>query len=417
MKDNEQDIEQVLSIKKSKKGFIRRFWWLGLLILVATVYIFLKTDDKKEVIQYKTIKPEQRDMTITVLAIGNLEPTNSVDIGIEVSGTIEEVLVDYNDIVKKGQILAKLDKSKIQAKVNSSKAFLRVAEANLLENKLGKNDALYELQRVQNLFKSTNGNYPPKKEIDKAKVLHQKAKASYQALLARVEQSEAGLKSDEDDLKKAVVSSPIDGIVLDKFIEEGQSVVANMQIPTLFTLAEDLKKMEVVVSIDEADIGKVKGGQKVTFSVDAYPSKIFEGKIEQVRMNSQIVNGIVIYESVVSVNNEALLLRPGMTVSASITTKIFKDKILVPNAALRFSPQKVNKRKGGLDRIMRFGPPPKRKKSKLNVNKNHLWILDQGEAKQIRVKFGDNDGINTIVHSDKITTDTDIIVNIKRKQR
>ena len=277
------------------------------------------------------------------------------------------------------------------------------------------NDALYELNRVQGLFKSTNGNYPPKKEIDKAKVLYQKSKATYQALLAKVTQSEAGLKSDADDLKKAVVISPMDGVVLDKLVEVGQSVVASMQIPTLFTLAEDLKKMEVVVSVDEADVGAVKKGQKVIFTVDAYPLKTFEGVIKQVRMNSQIVNNVVTYETVVSVENEELLLRPGMTVSADITTKTFKDQILVSNVALRFSPPKVKEKKSR--GFISFGPPPIKEKIDLSPNTKQLWILKSGKAKAVPVKFGASDGVNTIVFSEAITIDTDIILSIEEKRK
>ncbi len=408
---NMDEINKTLSIGTKKKSFLRRFWWWLILLLIAVLFFFLKANESESVVHYNSVQATKQDLIVTVSATGNLEPTNSVNIGIEVSGTLAEILVDYNDIVKQGQILAKLDTTKLESRVNSSKASLEVAKANLLESKLGMNDARYELRRVQGLFKSTNGNYPPKREIDKAKVLYQKSKATNQALLAKVHKSEAGLKSDEDDLKKAVVISPIDGIVLDKLVEIGQSVVASMQIPTLFTLAEDLKKMEVVVSVDEADVGEVKKGQKVTFSVDAYSLKIFEGVIKQVRMNSQIVNNVVTYETVVSVGNEELLLRPGMTVSADITTKIFKDQILVPNVALRFSPPKIQEKKSS-DFVL-FGPPPIKEKIDLSANTKRLWILEAGKAKAVPVEFGASDGVNTIVFSDIITTDTKIILGIQ----
>ena len=413
MKDSTrmEEIRKTLAAEK-KKGSFWKYLILVLILLGVGIFLFLKSSEDKQVVQYKTINPAKKDLISIVSATGNLEPINSVDIGIEVSGTISEVLVNYNDVVKKGQILAKLDTTKLASKVSSAKASLQIAQANLAESLVAMQDAGNELDRVQKLFNSTGGNYPSRKEVDAAKTLYKMKQASHQAVLAQVEQAKAVLKTNEDDLKKAVVISPMNGIVLNKAVDVGQSIAASMSIPTLFTLAEDLTQMEVVVSVDEADVGEVKKGQKVSFTVDAYPSKTFEGVINQVRMNSQIVNNVVTYETVVTVENKEQLLRPGMTVSADITTRVSKDVLMVPNVALRFYPPMIQEGEKKTSFIL-VGRPPRKKKRDLSMSGKQLWVLEDGKAKALEVMFGESDGINTVVLSDNITTDTQVIVGME----
>lgn len=406
-----EDINKALNIDDKKKNFFLRYWWQLLLIIAIALglfYYFTK-DDEQKINNFKTIKLEKKDLVVKVIATGNLEPIKTVDIGIEVSGTIKEVLVDYSDKVVKNQVLARLDTTKLLSQVNNSKASLDVAIANLKDSKISLDDEKHELQRIEDLYKSTNGNYPTVKEIDQAKIAVRRAEQNHNSMLARITQSEATLKSDQEDLNKAVVVSPIDGIILDKKVDVGQSVVASMQVPILFTLAQDLSKMQVVVSIDEADVGKVKEAQDVSFSVDAYPSKIFYGKLKQVRMNSQIVNGVVTYEALAIVDNSALLLRPGMTVSANIVTKVIKGDMVAPNTALRFSPN-LDDAKSSKKYI--FSAQPK-KETKTNTQQATLWILKNGEAIQIPIEVGDSDGTYTIIKSDKLNSNSDIIIGTK----
>lgn len=414
MKTDTQEIGKTLAVGKSKRGLFRRFWWVALLLAIAFA-VMLRLDKGEQRVAYNSVKPQQKDLVVTVSATGNLEPTNSVDIGIEVSGTISEVLADYNDRVKKGDILAKLDTTKLLSQANSAKASLQVAKAKLDESRVTLKDAEREYHRLQSLYKATDGNYPPTKDIDAAQITYEKAEASLRALAAQVAQAEASLRSDEDDLKKAVVVSPIDGIVLDKAVEVGQSVVTNMEIPTLFTLAQDLTKMEVIVSVDEADVGAVKEGQPVVFTVDAYPSRTFTGVIKQVRMNSEMVNNVVTYETVVTADNPEQLLRPGMTVSADITTKVIKDALMVPNAALRFSPPVVKAESDGGFRL--FGPLRTKEKSDLSMSTKSLWILDGGMARKIPVSLGESDGLNTVILEGNMTKSTDVIVSIEESGR
>lgn len=410
-KTTTEDINKVLNLDTKKKNFFLQYWWQlsFIIVLLLGAYFYFTKDDNQKVNNYTTVKLEKKDLVVTVLATGNLEPIKTVDIGIEVSGTIKEVLVDYSDKVVKNQILAKLDTTKLVSKVNNSKASLDVAIANLQDSKISLEDATHELKRLEELYKSTGGNYPTVREIDQAKITVKRAEQNYKSNLARITQNEATLKSDQEDLSKAVVVSPIDGIILDRKVDVGQSVVASMQVPVLFTLAQDLTKMQVVVSVDEADVGKVKEGQDVSFTVDAYPAKIFHGKLKQVRMNSQIVNGVVTYEALAVVDNSALLLRPGMTVSANIVTKVIAGDKVVPNTALRFSPN-LDDAKASKKNI--FSAPLK-DKVKMNNQQAYIWILKDTKAFQVAVKVGDSDGINTIIQSDTIDNNSDIIIGTK----
>jgi len=404
-----EEINKTLGASQEKKNFFVRYWWLWLFIAIIGLglYFYIQNTQNAQEKSYKTTLLTKGNLIVSVSATGNLEPTNTVDIGIEVSGTIQEVLVDYSDIVSKGQVLAKLDTTKLASRVSNSKASLEVAKANLQESQVSLKDAARELHRLEKLYKSTHGNYPTVMEVDKMKTTYNKSKANVQAMRAMVSQAKASLKSDEDDLKKAVVVSTMDGIVLDKKVEVGQSVVSSMQVPVLFTLAEDLTKMQVVVSVDEADVGQVKENQQVTFSVDAYPEKIFKGAIKQVRMNSQIVDGVVTYEALVEVNNKDLLLRPGMTVSADIITKEIKDARLIPNAALRFLPPQ--------DEKQRYIFSARAKKQQDTPKGTSIWILKNNKAQQIEVTTGESDGVNTIISGNTIDINTPIIIGLSKK--
>lgn len=220
-----QEIQATLKRDKKSRNAWKYVILLILLIIIGFVW-WMSSQEGTQTIRYQTVHPERKDLISTVSATGNLEPTNSIDIGIEVSGTLAEVLVNYNDHVTKGQILAKLDTTKLQAQRNNAQASLEVAQATLEESRISRSDAKIELNRIEKLYRSTGGNYPARKELDAARILYQKAQAAYKAAAAKVEQSKATLKTYEDDLSKAIVVSPIDGIVLNKAVEVGQSVVA-----------------------------------------------------------------------------------------------------------------------------------------------------------------------------------------------
>lgn len=344
-------------------------------------YLHSRTDKTP---QFKQERLEQRTLTTTVSATGNLEPTNSVDVGIEVSGTIREILVDYNDRITKGEVMARLDTTKLEASMASSQASLTRYNANAAEAKASLVYAQNDWERVKKMVESTGGNYPSRQEVDNTKATLDKAKAQYDAALAQVKQASDELATNRYNLNKATVVAPISGIILERKVDVGQTVVAAMTIPVLFTMAEDLTKMKAILSVDEADIGEVKDGQRVFFTVDAYPEKQFEGKIVQTRLNAQTENGVVTYEVVVEVNNDNLLLRPGMTVSATIQTDTLQNVLSVPNAALRFTPRLSTEK-------------PETQKENTEAKTPHVWILKNGKPVRTDIKTFKSDGTYTVI--------------------
>lgn len=399
--------------KSGKKTYI--YIAVALILVVAViVYFITKSDSSNEEYTYNTQKIKKGDLEISVMATGNLNPTNSVDIGIEVSGTIKNIYVDFNDSVEVGQVLAKLDTTKLKAKVDSSKASLSISKANLKESEINVKSKKLNYERTKKMFEQSGGKYPSQNELDDSKFSYDSALASYEASKANVMQAQYNLQTDQENLDKAVVKSSIKGIVLNRAVEEGQTVAASMSTPTLFTLAKDLSKMDLIVSIDEADVANIVEGLNVSFTVDAYPKEIFKGKVKQVRFNPISESGVVTYETVALVENEKLLLRPGMTASAKIITKQLKNQILVPNSALRFKPRVINSKVKKEVRLM--GPPKRNRKGKSakeisTTTFKQLYILENGKLKSIRVKVLESDGKFTSIKSKELKVGDEVITS------
>lgn len=398
----------------SRKKYI---WFITLFIILAafgSYFFIMKKSSSNSTVTYNTQKIKKGDLQVTVLATGNLEPTNSVDIGIEVSGTIKEIYVDFNDEVKVGQVLAKLDTTKLKSQVDSSKASLAIAKANLKETEVTVKNKKLTYDRTLKMFKQSKGKYPSQNDLDDSRFSYEAALAAYDSNKAQVEQANFDLKTSEDNLEKAVVKSSIDGIVLDRAVEVGQTVAASMSTPTLFTLAKDLTKMQLIVSIDEADVANIKEGLDVLFTVDAYPNETFKGRIKQVRLNPIEESGVITYETVVSVENERLLLRPGMTASAKIITKELKDKLLVPNAALRYTPTTQAQSKNRGIGFMPRGPRDSNKAKTLSSsNIKTIYILENETTKAVKVKVLETDGKFTGVESRDLKENDKVITSQK----
>ncbi len=389
-----------LSAQPSSKRWKKIAWGSLALVMIAAASFYTMKHTAKEKPSYITVPLKIQDLTTSVSATGNLEPTNTVDVGIEVSGTIDQVFVDYNDPVRSGQILARLDTTRLTAAVTSSQAILMKSKANEQSAKAAVDNAAIEEERARTMYASTGGNYPSRKEMQSLSTMLIQAKASLAAAKAQVSQSYAQLKSDEDNLRKAVVISPINGVVLNRKVEPGQTVVASMQTPILFTLAEDLTQMRAIVSVDEADIGGVKENQRVIFTVDSYANTQFEGKITQLRLNSAVVNGVVTYEAVVQVDNTDLLLRPGMTANASIITDTLKKVTVIPNAALRFTPPVEEDQK-------------KKKRAMDESDKGeHVWVLKNEIPTRVKVQIGKTDGVSSVVSVSSLKVGDLIITGI-----
>lgn len=404
MNPTTDSIEQTLRLTTPHQSPLKKYLIIGgvLALLIGAGWWGIKSSTSSK-IDYLTVPAEVKKLTTTVSATGNLEPTNTIDVGIEVSGTITEVLVDYNDHVTAGQLMARLDTTKLMSKVTSSKAALLRYQANISSAKATLANAKNEWERVHQMYASTGGNYPSKKEVDEADNALLSTKALLDAAIAQSAQADAELASDRDNLRKAIVVSPIDGIVLERKVEPGQTVVASMQTPILFTMAEDLTNMKVIVSIDEADVGEVKENQKVDFTVDAHPDTKFRGIITQLRLNSQIVNGVVTYDAVVKIKNDNLLLRPGMTATAKIITGTLNNVLTVPNAALRFTPKTEEKEK-------------KAKTVSTNANGRYIWVLKENVPTKIAVNLLKSDGISTAVTSNSLKQNDPVIIGTKESE-
>lgn len=397
-------IEQTLGLNTPKKFPIKKYLIIGLLLLImgGGGWFWMK-NSSSQTLEYLTAQAETKELITTVSATGNLEPTNTIDVGIEVSGTITEVLVDYNDHVTKGQLMARLDTTKLLSQVTSSKASLLRMQANISGSRASLSNAKNEHDRVHKMYTTTSGNYPSKQTLDEADNALLLAKANVEAAIAQAAQANAELQANEDNLKKAIIVAPVEGIVLERKVESGQTVVASMQTPVLFKMAKSLSTMKVIVSVDEADIGEVKENQKVTFNVDAYPNRTFDGHITQLRLNSQMLNGVVTYDAVVEVINSDLSLRPGMTATAQIITGILPSVLTVPNAALRYTPPKE----------------PKTKETQENkaMSGKSIWVLREGKPIQLEVSVGKSDGKATSINSPTLKAGDQVIIGIKENNQ
>ncbi len=286
-------------------------------------------------VKYKTEAITKGDIEALVVTTGTLNPVTVVEVGSQVSGKIDKLYVDFNSHVQKGQVIAELDKSILQTRVDQNRANYLSAVASLEKAKVTLDNLEKKYQRALSLFEKNLISY---EEKEAAEAAYLGAKTDLQSAQARVEQAKSQLESSEVDLSYAIIRSPIDGIVISRNVNVGQTVQASFQAPKLFEIANDLSKMQVECSVDEADIGKVQEGQKVRFTVDAFPNETFTGTVKQVRYSPTISQNVVTYTTIVDVENPGMKLRPGMTATVSIVTGEAKGVLRVPNAALRFTP-------------------------------------------------------------------------------
>lgn len=412
-----KDLLEELESFSSKKRINRKFIYIAtatVSFLAIVLFFIFNGNNKSNKIEYITKKVTQGDLSVVVSTTGNLNPTNSVEIGIEVSGTLKEIFVDFNDEVKAGQILAKIDTVKLQSQVDSSTAALAIAVANQKESQVLLNNKKTLYDRTLNMYKNSGGKYPSKNELDDTRFSYEAAIESLEAAKAKVLQAQSNLKTDKQNLEKASVKSSIDGIVLNREVEVGQTLAATMSAPKLFTIAKDLTHMDLIVSIDEADVADIKKDLPVTFTVDAYPNKLFNGKVKQVRLNPVDTNGVVTYETVVSVDNEDLLLKPGMTATAKIITKESKNKLLIQNGALRFKPKMQEQKNSGVNLV---GPNMNRPTNVArDLSKKELapvFILENNQPKRVMVKVLDSDGKLTSIESEELKVNDEVIISQK----
>ncbi len=406
--EQKTDVAKTLGLDKSRSRMFRLSRFLLCIIAIAAAMAFgipWLTRDKADSVRYETQPVRRGDLVITVSATGTLEPIKTVDVGIEVSGTVKSVEVDYNDRVEVGQVLARLDASKLEAQSFQSQAALESARAKLLQAQATVEEAKAQMARLDEVRKLSDGKMPSQYEFGAQKAAFARAQADEASAKASIAQAQATLDANRTDLAKAVIHSPINGVVLTRSVEPGQTVAAMFQSPVLFKLAEDLAQMELLIDVDEADVGQVRADQDATFTVDAYPDQVFPARTTQVRYGSQTVDGVVTYKAVLKVDNASLALRPGMTATALLTVDKRENALLIPNAALRFTPPQTQQKgkSGGGSLLFSILPHPPQSESTPREDANaknkdqQVWTLRDAQLTAIPITKGLTDGKMTEV--------------------
>ncbi|MBQ9246634.1 efflux RND transporter periplasmic adaptor subunit [bacterium] len=358
---------------------------LVILILVAIPFVLRKNGEK---VQYISEPVQKRTITQIVEATGTIEPVNTVDIGSQVSGMINEIYVDFNSEVTKGQLLAQIDTSLFEAQLQQSIANINNAKATLAKNKAVLDYDTKTYNRYKNLY---NRNLVSKNDLDSAESAYRSDLAQVQAAQASIMQAQANYNTAAANMGYTKIISPVDGIVISKEVEVGQTVAASFQTPTLFTVAEDLTNMRIETSVSEADIGKVKEGQEVEYTLDGYPDSIFKGTVSQVRLSPTTESNVVTYTVIISVENEDGKLMPGMTANVSIITNKEKDVLTVPNSALKFT-LKDNTQK---------------------YEEKGVWVNRNGKPERINIKTGLSDDMYTQIITDDVSENDMVYIGIK----
>jgi HlyD family secretion protein len=364
--------------------------------IIVGIGIWYALGGKNGGMLYKTVRVSRGSIRATVTATGIVNPVVTVNVGTQVSGTIKHIYVDFNSVVKKGQIIAQIDPSTFQAQVDQARANLMQAEANVASLKATMANAQRTMERNRKLI---DKELIAQADFDTSETTWLSSQAQLRAAEAQVAQTKGARDYAETNLRYTRILSPVDGTVVSRSVDVGQTVAASFQTPTLFNIAQDLTRMQINTSVDEADIGRIKVGQEVDFSVDAYPEIPFKGKVAQVRIAPITVQNVVTYDVVVQVDNKELKLKPGMTANVSIITAVREDALRLPNGALRFRPSE------------REGKGPAGKGGQA------VWILEKGKPKRVRITTGISDGTNTEVTSGDLGDEMEVITESLSKNK
>ncbi len=410
------DVQALLKEAPKSTWWRRRELWAALILLLAAAagYYFWQQNQARSAAPTYVTEPAARgNLTLTVTANGTLQPTRSVNIGSELSGTVLRVLVDVNDKVKKGQVLVELDTAKLNDQVLRSKAALASAQAQLAQANATVVESSASLARLEEVAKLSGGKVPSKTELDSARASHDRAVAAGASARANVDSARASLATDETNRSKASIRSPTSGVVLTRTVDPGNAVAASLQAVTLFTVAEDLRQMRLQVNVDEADVGRVKVGQPATFTVSAFPARRFPASITRVAYGSTITDNVVTYQTLLDVKNDDLSLRPGMTATSTITAVERKNVLLVPNTALRFAPQTNGAAAKASGNIMSSMMPrmPRAAKKASGGTAKQVWVLQGGIPVAVNVTPGISDGRMTEITGGDLTEGTAVVTD------
>jgi HlyD family secretion protein len=399
--------------------------------LALLALLLVRCGSSAEPLEYQTEAIVRGDVAVTVTATGNLAPTNQVDVGSEVSGIVKRVDVDVNDEVVEGQPLAAIDTARFDDAVQRSQGSLAANIASVQRERAGLQEAEAQLRRLLEVHRASGGQVPSQSELDGQRAAVARAQASVRSAEANVVAARAQLSSDSTQVERALIRSPVSGVVLKRSIDPGQTVQASFNTPSLFILAEDLKTMRLEVSVDEADVGQVKAGQAATFTVDAWPGREFPATIERIDLGAQnLATGtagattgsanVVAYTAVLSLDNSELILRPGMTATATVQTAGEPDALVVPNAALRFTPPPEAAEPQR--RRFQFRPPRSEgtsveRERGIGVGSvQRLYVLDaDGGLRAIDVTTGQSDGRVTAVRGEGLVEGLAVVTGVKAK--
>lgn len=390
-------------------------YWLPAILILVLLFGIATCSGGGGKAGYITEPVTERSLALSVTATGNLRPTNQVEVGSEVSGKIDHIYVDVNDRVSQGQVLARINTDVIEDQITQAQANLNAARAQVAQAQATLDVDKAQLARLETVFRVSGGKVPSQVELDQAKASVKRDTAAVVAAQANVRAVEAQLSSAVTNRDRAVIRSPVSGVVLARQVEPGQTVAASFNTPTLFIIAEDLSAMQLRVEIDEADVGQVVEGQQATFTVDAYPGRRFPARVERVDQassntastasqqssaTSASANAVVSYEARLAVANVDGLLRPGMTATATIATGNTGKQLLVPNSALRFQPDAKEKEAGGVLNP-EIGLERGEQKATIGVgSRQRVWVLEaEDKLKPVDVVTGQSDGRQTAVTS------------------
>jgi HlyD family secretion protein len=413
------DLQALLAEAPKRVWWKRSTLWITLVLIAAAAGGYVAWTMKQQrnaAPTYVTEPATKGDLTLRVIANGTLQPTRSVNIGSELSGTVLRVLVDVNDKVKKGQVLVELDTAKLTDQVTRSRAALAAAQAALAQAIATVKESKASLARLEEVARLSGGKVPSATELDTARAALDRAVAAQDSAKANVDSARASLSTDETNLSKASIRSPIDGVVLTRSVDPGNAVAASLQAVTLFSIAEDLAQLTLQVNVDEADVGRVKVGQKASFTVSAFAARRFPATITRVSYGSTITDNVVTYVTQMNVSNADLSLRPGMTATSTITAVERKSVLLVPNTALRFTPSQASaaepKSGGGImGSMMPRMPRSGAGKKATGGQAKQVWVLRNGAPVAVNVTPGISDGRMTEITAGDLSEGMQVITD------
>jgi HlyD family secretion protein len=393
---------------------------VAILVLAGTGYGFWRWGNSPKESPYVTVPVQRGNVTQVVSSTGTLQAVVTVLVGSQISGTIDKLFADFNTKVKAGQVVAQLNQDKFKAAVDQARANLLAAESNLAKAKVSVVDAQRTLERNRELRKR---ELLAQSELDAAQTAYDGALAQLEVNKAQSAQAQAGLNQATVDLNNTVIRSPVDGIVISRSVDVGQTVAASLQAPTLFTIANDLAKMEVHTNVDEADVGNVTEGQEVSFTVDAFPTRRFRGRVHQVRNAPIAVQNVVTYDAVVRIDNKELLLKPGMTANVQFLVNRKEDVLTIPNMAIRFKPpdQKNEAQELLRQEQSRAAPTVGARKTSRSPGgaggggggrRISIYLLRNGQAQPVEVQLGITDGSKTELREGELKENDPVIIGV-----